>query len=67
MGKSCKNVHQKLVPVPILILINKPKTAIACKKFFKRYDILKEDYQKPLKKSTLFFLPNTVPFNGQSY
>ena len=28
---------------------------------------LKEDYQKPLKKSTLFFLPNPVPFNGQSY
>ena len=22
---------------------------------------------KPLKKSTLFFLPNPVPFNGQSY
>ena len=30
-------------------------------------DILKDDYQKPLKKSTLFFLPNPVPFNGQSY
>ena len=28
---------------------------------------MKEDYQKPLKKSTLFFLPNPVPFNGQSY
>ena len=26
---------------------------------------MKEDYQKTLKKSTLFFLPN--PFNGQSY
>ena len=25
------------------------------------------DYQKPLKKSTLFFLPNPVPFNAQSY
>ena len=24
-------------------------------------------YQKPLKKSTLCFLPNPVPFNGQSY
>ena len=30
-------------------------------------DILKEDYQKHLKKSTLFFLPKPVPFNGQSY
>ena len=28
---------------------------------------MKDDYQKPLKKSTLFFLPNPVPFNGQSY
>ena len=26
---------------------------------------MKEDYQKPFKKSTLFFLPNPVPFNGQ--
>ena len=29
--------------------------------------LLKEDYQKPVKKSTLFFLPNQVPFNVQSY
>ena len=28
---------------------------------------MKEDYQKPLKMSTLFFLPNPVPFNVQSY
>ena len=28
---------------------------------------MKEDYQKPLKISTLFFLPNQVPFNVQSY
>ena len=26
-----------------------------------------KDYQKPLKKSTLIFLPNPVPFNVQSY
>ena len=25
------------------------------------------DYQKPLKKLTLFFLSNPVPFNGQSF
>ena len=25
------------------------------------------DYQKPFKKLTLFFLLNTVPFNGQIY
>ena len=28
---------------------------------------MKGDYQKPLKKLTLFFLSNPVPFNGQSY
>ena len=30
-------------------------------------DILKEDYQKALKKVTSFFLPNPVPFNRQNY
>ena len=29
--------------------------------------MLKEDYQKALKKLTLFFLSNPVLFNGQSY
>ena len=28
---------------------------------------MKGDYQKALKKLTLFFLSNPVPFNGQSY
>ena len=28
---------------------------------------MKEDYQKALKKLTLFFLSNPVLFNGQSY
>ena len=28
---------------------------------------MKEDYQKALKKLTLFFLMNPVPFNGQNY
>ena len=28
---------------------------------------MKGDYQKPLKKLTLSFLTNAVPFNGQSY
>ena len=28
---------------------------------------MKEDHQKALKKFTLFFLMNPVPFNGQSY
>ena len=44
-----------------------PKTAIACKKFFQKQDVLKGDDQKPLKKLTLFFLSNPVSFNGQCY
>ena len=28
---------------------------------------MKEDYQKALKKSTLFFLRNPVPFNGHVF
>ena len=28
---------------------------------------MKGDYQKPLRKLTLFFISNPVPFNGQSY
>ena len=28
---------------------------------------MKEDYQKALKKVTLFFLSNPVPFNSQNY
>ena len=28
---------------------------------------MKEDYQKALKKLTILFISNPVPFNGQSY
>ena len=28
---------------------------------------MKENYQETLKKLTLFFLSNSVPFNGQDY
>ena len=28
---------------------------------------MKEDYQKALKKLTIFFLSNLVPFNGEIY
>ena len=30
-------------------------------------DILKDDYQKALKKLTLLFLSNPVSFNGKNY
>ena len=36
-------------------------------KFFKKQDILKEDYQKALKRVTLFFLSNPVPFRKHIY
>ena len=43
-----------------------PQTAITCKKFFWKWDILKEDYQKPQKVYFIFLL-NPVSLNGQSY
>ena len=35
--------------------------------YLKNIYILKDDYQKALKKLTLCFLLNTVPFTGQEY
>ena len=32
-----------------------------------KLDILKKDYENTFKKSTLFFLPNPIPLNGQRY
>ena len=32
-----------------------------------KLDVLKQDYQKALKRVTLFFLLNPVPFNRQNY
>ena len=49
----------------ISILVN--KTAIACKKFFQKQDILKKDYQKALRMLILFYLSNPVSFNRQDY
>ena len=57
-------MHQKLVPDPFLILRHKLKQALQARNF---EDILKDDYQKALKKLTVFFLLNPVPFNEQSY
>ena len=61
-GNHAENVHQKLVPNPFLILANNKKTAIACKKLFQKYDILKEDYQEDFNFN--FNLSNPLPFNG---
>ena len=50
-----KNVHQKLVPDPFLILVNN-KTAIACKKFFQKYIYIyfERGLSKSLKKVNFF-------------
>ena len=55
-------MYQKLVRDPFLILVNNPKQPLHARNSFEN-----KDYQKPLKKSTLFFLLNPVPFNVQSY
>ena len=44
-----KNLHQKLVPDPFLVLVNNPKQQVHAKNCFKK-DIVKEDYQTSLKK-----------------
>ena len=49
------------------ILVNNPKQTFYAGSYFKNKDILKEDYEKPLQKFTLFFLLNPVPFNEQNY
>ena len=54
------------MPDPFLFLLHNPKQLLIARNSFEN-NILKEDYQKAFKKSTLFFLSNPVPFNGQSY
>ena len=58
---------QKLVPDPFLILQYKLKQSLQARNSFKSKIFLKEDYQKALKKLTLYFLSKLVPFNEQSY
>ena len=66
MKNHAENVLQKLVPEPFSILRYKLKQPLQARNSFKSH-ILIEDYQKALKKLTLFFLSNPVPFNEQSY
>ena len=70
MENYAENVYQRLFPDPFLILVNKPKKTLHARNFFKNKTyiyILKEHYQKALKKLISFFLLNPAPFNGQSY
>ena len=57
-------MHQKPVRDPFLILVNNPKQPVHARNCLKlRY--FEEDYQKALKKLTLFFLSNPISFNEQ--
>ena len=67
MENHVENVHQRLFPDPFLTLVNNLKKPLHARNSFFKKDILKEDYQKALKKLISFFLLNPVPFNGQSY
>ena len=66
-GKNhAENMHQKLAPDPFSILPNNPKQSLHAGNSFENKKFW-DDYQKALKKSTLFFLSSPVPFNEQSY
>ena len=51
MEKSYRNYTPKASSKPLLNFGKWPKTAMACKEIFKKIYILKEDYQKALKKN----------------
>ena len=58
MKKPCRKYAPNASTRPLLDFSKLPKTAIACKQFFYKSDILNKDHQKPLKKLTLFFFRN---------
>ena len=64
--KSCRKCAPKASFRSLFDFAKQPKTAIAHKKLFKT-GILKEGYQKALRKLSLFFPSNPLPFNGQIY
>ena len=66
MENHSENLHQRLFPDPFLTVVNNPKKPLHARNSFKN-KILKEDYQKVLKKIISFFLLNPVPFNRQNY
>ena len=55
MKNPCRKCAPKVNSRPLFNFIKQPKTAIACKEFFYKSDILKENFQKALKKITLLF------------
>ena len=61
MEKSCRKCAPKASPRPLFYFGKQPKTAIACKKFFQKQDILKGDYQKSFKKVNFIFSLESSP------
>ena len=55
MKKPCRKYAPEANPRPLFTFGKYLKTAIACKEFFYKSDILNKDYQKALKKLTIFF------------
>ena len=59
---------QKCAPTasrrPLFNFDNKPKTDIGCNKILLKIKYFERGLSKSLKKLTLFFLSNPVPFNG---
>ena len=55
MDKSFRKCALKASPRPLFYFGEKPETGITRNNFFQNQDVLKRDYQKPLKKLTLFF------------
>ena len=60
MGKSFRKFAQKLVPDLFIIFVNNPKQQLHARNSFEN-KILKGEYQKPLKQSTLFFSSKPSP------
>ena len=55
MKNPCRKCAPKVNSRPLFNFIKQPKTAIAYKELFYKSDILKENFQKALKKITLLF------------
>ena len=47
MENHAENVHQKLVPDPLLILVNNPKQPLHARNFFKSKIFLKRFIKNP--------------------
>ena len=56
MKKPCRKYAPEANPRPLFTFGKYLKTAIACKEFFYKSDILNKDYQTALKKLTIFFV-----------